>query len=141
MSGDSVSLLTLMPPHPIPAVFESVCRREGWPLDGNAVSVPLPGGRHQRITVEVIVEDDEELLRLHTRIGDAIVLTETRLRAAMRMNARLRLGALAIDGDSLAMVDVLLLRKADPDEVRATVLYLARKADEFELALFESDEN
>jgi hypothetical protein len=55
------------------------------------------------------------------------------------MNARLRFGAIAIDGDMLTLVDTLLLREADADELRTSMFYLARKADELERGLFQED--
>jgi hypothetical protein len=124
---------------PPPAVFEHVCRRAGWVLDGDAAVVPLPGGRRQRVGAEAQAEDGEEWLRLSSRIGDAAVLNEPRLLAALRLNARLRLGAIAVVGDALALVDTLRLRDADAGEVQQAVLYLAQKADEFERALFGRD--
>ena len=39
------------------------------------------------------------------------------------------------------MVDTLQLRGASADELRAAMLYLAGKADEFEQALFGRDQN
>jgi hypothetical protein len=126
---------------PPPVVFDTVCTHAGWPLDDGGAVVPLPGGRHQRVAAHVVVETGTEYLRLASRIGDAAVLNEPRLLAALRMNARLRLGAIAIDGQDLVMVHTLLVRDADADEVRATIQFLAQKADEFEKALFGRDES
>jgi hypothetical protein len=124
---------------PVPAVFVDACEREGWEHDGDTAVVALPGGRSQRVAVDVITDGKEQVLRFCSRIGDAAVLTEQRALAALRMNARLRLGAIAIRDDAVALVDTMLLREADCDEVRACVAYLARKADELEQALFGSD--
>jgi hypothetical protein len=121
------------------ALFETVCSREGWSRDGNSAVLLLPGGRHQRVLADVFEEDGCEILRLYSHIGPAAVLNEARLQAALRMNARLRFGAIAIDGELLALVDTLLLRDADADELRSCILYLARKADELERGLFGSD--
>lgn len=120
-------------------LFNTVCSREGWTRDGNHAVVTLPGGRRQTVTAALSAEDGEEILRLSTHIGDAAVLNEARLRAALRMNARLHLGAIAIDGDLVAMVDTLLLRAADAEALRQSILFLARKADELERGLFQDD--
>lgn len=125
----------------VPAVFEDVCRREGWPLDEAAANVPLPGGRRQRVVANVVAEGGQDYLRLSSRIGDAAVLNEARLLAALRLNARLHLGAIAVDGAAVVMLNTLRLHDADADEVRASVLYLAQRADEFERALFGRDEH
>jgi hypothetical protein len=121
------------------ALFETVCSREGWTRDGNGAVLPVPGGRHQRVVADVFEEDGDEILRLRSHIGPAAVLNEARLQAALRMNLRLRFGAIAIDDQLLAIVDTLLLREADADELRSSMLYLARKADELERGLFGSD--
>lgn len=126
-------------PDPVPAVFDEVCKREGWGRTGSAAVVPLPGGRRQVVGVDVLVVDGDELLRLHTRVGEAAVLNEARLLAALRMNARLRCGAISILDTDLALVDIAPLRDARADTVRATILHLARQADDFERALFGRD--
>ena len=121
------------------ALFATVCSREGWTREGNSATLLLPGGRHQRVQADLFEEDGEEILRLKSRVGPAAVLNEARLQSALRMNARLRFGAIAIDGEMLALVDTLLLREADADELRSSMLYLARKADELERGLFGDD--
>jgi hypothetical protein len=121
------------------ALFNTVCSREGWTREGNSAVVTLPGGRHQRVTAEVSAEDGDEILRVRTHVGDAAVMNEARMLAALRMNARLRFGAIAIDGALVAMVDTLLLHTADPEALRQSILHLARKADELERGLFQGD--
>jgi hypothetical protein len=123
----------------VPAVFDEVCKREGWARTGSAAIVPLPGGRHQAVGADVLALDGDELLRLHTRVGEAKVLNEARLLAALRMNARMRCGAISILDNDLALVDIVPLRDARADAVRASILSLARQADDFERALFGRD--
>jgi hypothetical protein len=124
---------------PVPAVFEEVCKREGWKRSGTAANVPLPGGRHQVVGADVLAIDGEEFMRLHTRVGEAKVLNEARLLAALRMNARLRCGAISILDNDLALVDIVPLRDARAEAVRASIRHLARQADDFERALFGRD--
>lgn len=126
-------------PDPVPAVFDEVCTREGWQRTGGAAVVPLPGGRQQVVGADTLVVDGDELLRLYTRVGEATVLNEARLLAALRMNARMRCGAISILGADLALVAIAPLREARADSVRAHILHLARQADDFERALFGRD--
>jgi hypothetical protein len=124
---------------PVPAVFVDVCKREGWERTGSTAVVPLPGERRQVVGVDLLVVDGDELMRLYTRVGEAAVLNEARLLAALRMNARLRCGAISILDTDLALVDIVPLADARADAVRASILYLARQADDFERALFGRD--
>ncbi len=125
----------------MPAIFTTICETMDWEHDGESALVPLASGRSQRVHSEMFVEGDEELMRIHTVVGSAEALNEVRVRAVLSMNYRLRYGAFAIANDQLVMLDTFLLREADEDEVRLSVEYLAKKADEYEKAIYGTDQN
>lgn len=119
---------------------ERICRETGWERLPNAVRVTLQGGREQRVAVEFFEQDDgEECVRLSSRIGPVEALDEDRLVMALRVNAGLAHGALAVMHDALVMVDTLMLTELDPGEVQASIDYLARTADAYEKSLFGTD--
>jgi hypothetical protein len=60
--------------------------------------------------------------------------------AALRINARLAHGALAVRDDALVMIDTLMLEDADAAEIEASIGYLAETADYYEKVLFGTDE-
>ncbi|HEX5054182.1 MAG TPA: YbjN domain-containing protein [Planctomycetota bacterium] len=124
----------------MPAIFTTICERMQWDHDGESAVVPLPAGREQRVHCAVAIEGDDEVMRIHTVLGSVQALNETRMRAALAMNFRLRHGAFAIDGGRLVMVDTFLLRDADEDEVRLSIEYIAAQADSYEKAIYGTDQ-
>ncbi len=74
-----------------------------------------------------------------TRIGPVEALDEDRLVSALRVNAGLARGALAVMHDDLVMLDTQLLQDAELNEVKASIDYLARTADSYEKTLFDTD--
>jgi hypothetical protein len=124
---------------PIPRVIEQVCAARCWPRYGDVIEIELEGGRTQRIAVNAFTDDDEEMIRISTGIGDAAELPESRLRAALGVNARLPHGALAIDDGQLVLSDTFLTRHAAPDHVERSLRFLAETADRYEKVLFGTD--
>jgi hypothetical protein len=122
-------------------VCARVCREEGWELVPDGIRVSWANGRHQLVGLEFFEFRDQELVRLHTTIGRVGSLGPERLVAALRVNAGLAHGALAVMVDELVMTDTLMLRDADADEIRACVAYLAQTADSYEKSLFGTDEH
>ena len=125
----------------MPVVIEKICKKHGWKFTGNAAIVPLPGGRAQAVQIQEFEADGEEMARFFTIIGSADILNETRLRAALRANANMGHGALAILEGQLAILDTFMLREADQDEVRASIEFMAQTADDYERLIFRTDEN
>jgi hypothetical protein len=82
----------------------------------------------------------EELVRLFTTIGDVESMSAVRLTVALRINAELAHGCLAVHEDSLVMTDTLMLRDADSAEIEASIAYLAETADYYEKTIFETDQ-
>ena len=122
-------------------LIQRICSHFEWTYAADHVVVPLPAGRHQKVFFEVSEQDGEEMLRLHTLIGEAAMLNEPRMRAALRLNYQMRFGAFAIRKEQLALVDTFLLREADRDEVMASMKYLAETADYYEDHIFGTDEH
>ena len=120
--------------------FDALCKREGWTRAGPWAIVPVAGGRRQRVGADVIDADGEQVLRVYTIVGNAAVLNQPRLLAALRMNARFRHGAFAIRDDDLALIDTFPLRGADPSAMAVSIRYLTAKADDLERVLFGTDE-
>jgi len=63
-----------------------------------------------------------------------------RLMVALRINAELAHGCLAVHDDDLVMTDTLMLRDADSAEIEASIGYLAETADYYEKSIFETDQ-
>ena len=122
------------------SMIETICRQASWSFHDERAQVPI-GERTQDVYVETFEEGGEEFARLVSRIGPASALNDQRLTAALRLNANMRFGALAIVGDDLSVVDTFLIREADLDEVRESMAYIAKTADRYENALFSADEN
>ena len=74
-----------------------------------------------------------------TRIGPVADLEEERLISALRVNAGLPHGALAVVHDDLVMVEIRNLHSVDPEEMRPSIDDLARTADSYEKTLFGAD--
>ena len=120
---------------------ERVCAERGWELLKSGIRVSFADGRHQLVDVEFEQFEDQELVRLSTTIGAADALGPVRLTVALRLNAALAHGCLAIRQDDLVMTQTLLLADADHDEIDTSIKYLAETADDYEKRLFGTDEN
>ncbi|HXV37023.1 MAG TPA: hypothetical protein VEC18_07730 [Myxococcota bacterium] len=116
-----------------------VCRERGWELQPAGVQVSWPSGRSQLIEIEFFEFKREELVRLFTTIGEVEGLSAVRLTVALRVNAELAHGCLAVRDDHLVMTETLMLRDADFGEIEASIAYLAETADHYEQAIFGTD--
>lgn len=121
-------------------ILQRVCRERGWELLPSGVQVSWPNGRRQLVEVKFFQFQREELVRLYTTIGDVERLGAVRLMVALRINAELAHGCLAVNDDDLVMTDTLMLRDADPAEVEASIGYLAETADHYEQTIFGTDQ-
>lgn len=121
------------------ALCEQICADDGWELLPNGIRVSWGSGRHQLVALQFIEHEGRELARFSTRIGVVEQLDEERLLMALRVNAGLPHGALAVMHDDLVMIDTQIVQDADPEEVRASIDYLARAADSYEKSLFGTD--
>jgi hypothetical protein len=119
--------------------FAAVCAERDWVSSQGQVDVKLEGGRHQVIRLEYFEHDGRELARLVTTIGSTERIRADRLTHALRMNFGLPHGALAVKDEMLVMVDTLVLSHADPEEIDATIRYLAEMADRMEQSIFGPD--
>ena len=120
--------------------LERVCRDRGWNLLPAGVHVSLPNDRGQLIEIEFFEFKTEELVRLFTTIGEVNGMSAVRLTVALRINAELAHGALAVHEDHLVMTDTLMLRDTDSAEIEASIGYLAENADYYERTIFETDQ-
>ena len=121
-------------------ILKRVCRDRGWDLLPTGVQISWPNGRHQLIELEFFQFEREELVRLFTTIGDVEGMSAIRLKIALRTNAELAHGCLAIHEDHLVMTDTLMLRDAGFEEIAASISYLAETADHYEKTIYETDE-
>jgi hypothetical protein len=121
-------------------ICQRVCDQQGWELLPSGVQVKFPDGRHQVVSLEFFESEREELVRLYTMIGAIDGMDARRLVAALRINARLAHGALAVRDDALVMIDTLMLEDSDAAEIEASIGYLAETADYYEKVLFGTDE-
>ena len=120
-------------------ILERVCRDRDWDLLPTGVHVSLPNNRHQLIEIEFFQFKREELVRLFSTIGEVDGMNAVRLTVALRINAELAHGCLAVHEDHLVMTDTLMLRDADSAEIEASIGYLAETADYYEKTIFETD--
>ncbi len=110
---------------------------------GAILTVPIEGGRQQRVTVSFAAtdRDGEPLVVVYTECGPA---EEKNYEWALRQNLRMAFGAVGIrnreDEPTFVMVNTHLRSTVTPEDLRRTVLLLARKGDRLEAALTESDE-
>jgi len=121
-------------------ICRSVCESQGWQLLPTGIVVRWGDGRRQVVSLEFFEHEREDLVRLSTTIGDIRELSKERLAMALRVNAELAHGALAIKYNQLCMTDTLMLADTDPGELEAVVAFLARTADHYEETFFRTDE-
>jgi hypothetical protein len=120
-------------------ICKRVCEQQGWALLPAGVQIAWPDGRQQIVSLEFFEFRREELVRLYTVIGTIRGMSADRLARALRINAHLAHGALAVRDDELIMTDTLMLKDSDPAEIEASLAYLAETADYYERTLFGGD--
>jgi hypothetical protein len=103
------------------------------------VLVELGGGRTQLIAITSREDSGASVGRVTTKIGPASNLTGQRPLALLRMNASLRSGAFAVDGDSLVLIDTFLPAHTTAQELLNILLYAAKTADQQEKNLGKDD--
>ena len=121
-------------------ILKRACRDRGWELLPTGIWVSWPNGRRQLIELEFFQFKHEELVRLFTTIGDVEGMSAIRLTIALRTNAELAHGCLAIHENHLVMTDTLMLRDAGFEEIEASISYLAETADHYEKTIFGTDQ-
>ena len=121
-------------------ILKHVCQDHAWELLPSGIQVSWPNGRRQLIELKFFQFKHEELVRLFTTIGDVESMSAVRLTVALRINAELAHGCLAVHEEHLVMTDTLMLRDADSAEIEASIAYLAETADYYEKTIFETDQ-
>ena len=115
------------------------CESHDWELLPTGVLVRFGDGRRQLVSLEFFEYEQEGLVRFSSIIGPIEVLSRERLLTALRVNAGLAHGALAVQDDDLCMVDTLLIEDAEVSAVAASIEYLAQAADEYERVIYGTD--
>jgi hypothetical protein len=128
-------------PESFARVAERVCHEQGWELLPGGVRVSLPDGRSQLVDLERYDAGSGEVLRLWTGIGPVDRLGEMRMEVALRANADLERGALAIRDDTLGMIETFTLDEITADEFERAIGFLAQTADRYEKSIYATDEN
>jgi hypothetical protein len=118
-----------------------VCQAHNWELLPTGIVVRWGDGRHQLVSLEFFEFEREELVRLCSVIGPVSALHREQLVSALRANAVLAHGALAILGDDICVTDTLMVTDADAGEIEAAIEHMARTADQYERTLFGTDVN
>ena len=118
---------------------EVISAERGWEALPNGVRVSLPGGRHQLVSIECFEDRDREFVRFVSRIGGSDVLDEDRLMAALRVNAGLACGHLAIMQDVLVLVCIFAVDEVSREQLQNSIGEIAQTADSYEKALFAAD--
>ena len=122
-------------------ICEQVCQARGWTRGEQKVDVPIEGSRHQTVYFSFFEFEERAMVRLHTVIGSTARIRPERLIFALELNFNLPYGCLAVEKESLVMVNTLLLEEADAVELETSVDFLARTGDQYEAALFAQDQN
>lgn len=130
------------------SLLQESLRREDVQLVGREnhfqVIVPLPGGRRQKVTVEVrdSLAVAEQVVRISSICGPA---DERHFLRALRLNPDFPYGALGVeildDKPHFVMTNVYPRATCDPEEIRLSVLGIAQHADDAERWLSEKDVN
>ena len=111
--------------------------RSGWLL-----TVSLKGGRSQKVNVAMSSSDSEgeQLIVIYTQCGPA---EPKRYEWALKQNLRMPYGSIGVRESKgkpvFVMVDTHLARTAQADEVRKSVMELAKRADAMEKVLTGAD--
>lgn len=111
--------------------------RSGWLL-----TVSLKGGRFQKVNVATSSSDSEgeQLIVIYTQCGPA---DPKKYEWALKQNLCMPYGAIGVreikDKPMFVMVDTQLARTAQADEIRKSVLELAKRADAMEKVLTGAD--
>lgn len=119
----------------IPATLAG--QREQW-----VVSVELANGRTQRVFVETCFGADtaQHLIEIYSRCGPA---EESYFRRALELNLRIPHGAIAIDeshgAPQFVMCDAYPRSTCDPEELRQSIVTIAKYADQIEWRLTGRD--
>lgn len=116
-----------------------VCRAHGWELLPTGVLVRFGDGRRQLVSIEFFEFGNEELVRLSSAIGPADTMTAGELANALRSNAAIAHGALAILDGELVLVDTLQIDGLEASALAATIEFLATSADDTERVAFGTD--
>ena len=109
---------------------------------GYMVKVQLHQGRHQDVSIDAFRRKDGiELIRVHTYCG---ACTEDRLAWALRANAKLIQGALALEGkereEQFVLMNCFLAGEVSPREIKASVKEIAFYGDWIEQRLTGKDD-
>lgn len=122
-------------------ICREVCQRHGWELLPTGVVVGIGKERKQLVVIESFEFEQERLVRLSSSIGPVTDMSRDELVTALRSNAEIAHGAIAICDDQLALVDTLLMAGIDAEALSATIEFLARRADEMERVVFGTDDH
>jgi len=122
-------------------ICREVCERHGWELLPTGVVLPIDLDRKQLVSVELFEFEQEQLVRLSSTIGPADSMSREELATALRSNAELAHGALALEDDHLTLVDTLPVDGLGAQALSATIEFLARSADETERVVFKTDDH
>jgi hypothetical protein len=116
-----------------------ISSERGWEARPNGVRVSWQGGRHQLVAVDFFEDRDREFVRLISRIGGCDLLDEDRLMTALRVNAGLACGHLAIMQDVRVLVGMLSVEDVSREQLERSIGEIAQTADSYEKALFAAD--
>lgn len=105
------------------------------------MTLDLKGGRKQTVEVKSFTENGIAFARLRSKIGSAKSLEGQRPLAALRMNANLAYGSLAVDGEDYVIQETIMLTESTPAHLVASLQYIANIADQQEKFLGGGDKH
>ena len=125
----------------LPDIFQKVCGKKKWAVQGDDIEILLEGDRMQRISVVPFKHEQKQMIRVFSKIGSAESLSESRLKSALSLNFNMPHGAIALNAGMLVVADTFLLKDADEGEVESSLQYLAATADRYEKLIYGKDQH
>ena len=111
-----------------------------WSCTSDQIELSLLDGRRQQVHFEYFDHEQVAMVRFYTRIGSTRRIQTERLVFALELNWKMPHGAMAVQGDTLALVETMPLAGASGPKVASVVVFLAEMADQYEKSMFGQDD-
>ena len=122
-------------------LLRTACEAHGWEYFEHGAVIGIPGGRRQRVFLEPFTDEGKIKGRAYTVIGEASVLSATRMEAALALNFHLEHGALALRDGELVMVETVCPHSMNPAQLADVLRYIAARADQYERTIYGTDKH
>lgn len=126
-------------------IVEGIHQGLGWEIEEASahnftLRIPIPEGRHQRVTVSPGSDPDTQpLLFVWSEVGDAADLGDPW--KLLELNAGLEYGALALHEGAVFLRESVRLDSLDPGSAARILFHVAVAADELERYAYGEDDD